>query len=88
MRNNLPVTGIEYVLNDSEIIVSKTDLQGNITYINQDFVRISGFSQNELMGAPQNIIRHPDMPKEAFADLWRSIKSGKAWTGLVKNRCK
>ncbi|MHB9018027.1 MAG: methyl-accepting chemotaxis protein, partial [Burkholderiales bacterium] len=53
-----------------------------------DFVRISGFSQNELMGAPQNIIRHPDMPKEAFADLWRSIKSGKTWTGLVKNRCK
>ncbi|MDA8327920.1 MAG: methyl-accepting chemotaxis protein [Betaproteobacteria bacterium] len=88
MRNNMPVTGVEYVLSSSETIVSKTDLQGNITYINQDFINISGFSEDELLGAPQNIVRHPDMPKEAFADFWRTLKSGKAWTGLVKNRCK
>ncbi|MFA5170475.1 MAG: methyl-accepting chemotaxis protein [Sulfuriferula sp.] len=88
MRNNMPVTGVEYVLNDSETIVSKTDLQGNITYINQDFINISGFSEKELIGAPQNIVRHPDMPREAFADFWHTLKSGKAWTGLVKNRCK
>lgn len=88
MRNNLPVTNHEYIMQDSETIVSKTDLQGNITYVNEDFIRISGFSEHELIGAPQNIVRHPDMPVEAFADLWRTIKSGKSWTGLVKNRCK
>ena len=88
MRNNQPVTNREYILQDSETIVSKTDLQGNITYINQDFVRISGFTEEELLGAPQNIVRHPDMPPEAFADFWRTIKEGKSWTGLVKNRCK
>src|SRR3990167_2853377 len=88
MRSNMPVTNVEYVLRDTETVVSKTDLHGNITYVNQDFVNISGFSEEELMGAPQNIVRHPDMPVEAFADLWRTLKSGKAWTGLVKNRCK
>jgi aerotaxis receptor len=88
MRSNLPVTHVEYVLKDTETVVSKTDLHGNITYVNQDFVNISGFSEAELMGAPQNIVRHPDMPVEAFADLWHTLRSGKAWTGLVKNRCK
>ncbi|HZW23817.1 methyl-accepting chemotaxis protein [Noviherbaspirillum sp.] len=88
MRTNLPVTGIEYILNDTETIVSKTDLKGRITYINQDFINVSGFTEGELLGAPQNIVRHPDMPPEAFADMWRTIQAGKAWTGLVKNRCK
>ncbi len=88
MRTNLPVSNIEYVLKDNETVVSKTDVHGNITYVNQDFVNISGFSEDELMGAPQNIVRHPDMPVEAFADLWHTLRSGKAWTGLVKNRCK
>jgi aerotaxis receptor len=88
MRSNMPVTNVEYVLKDTETVVSKTDLHGNITYVNQDFVNISGFSEAELLGAPQNIVRHPDMPVEAFADFWDTIKSGKAWTGLVKNRCK
>lgn len=82
------ISGKEYVLHDTEIIVSKTDPKGNITYVNQDFIRISGYSQDELIGAPQNIIRHPDMPKEAFYDLWRTIRHGKAWSGFVKNRCK
>ncbi|WP_420476051.1 methyl-accepting chemotaxis protein [Noviherbaspirillum sp. ST9] len=88
MRTNLPVTGVEYVLKDTETIVSKTDLKGRITYVNQDFINISGFTESELLGAPQNIVRHPDMPAEAFEDFWHTIQSGKAWTGLVKNRCK
>ena len=88
MRTNMPVTNVEYVLKDTETVVSKTDLHGNITYVNQDFVNISGFSEAELMGQPQNIVRHPDMPVEAFADFWDVLKSGRAWTGLVKNRCK
>jgi aerotaxis receptor len=88
MRSNMPVTNVEYVLKDNETVVSKTDLHGNITYVNQDFINISGFSVEELIGAPQNIVRHPDMPVEAYADFWRTLRSGKAWTGLVKNRCK
>lgn len=88
MRQDRHVTQREYVLKDTETIVSKTDLRGNITYVNQDFIRISGFSEEELLGAPQNIVRHPDMPKEAFYDLWQTLRSGRAWTGLVKNRCK
>ena len=88
MRSNMPVTQHEYILSDCETVVSKTDLQGNITYVNQDFVNISGFSREELLGAPQNIVRHPDMPAEAFTDFWRSMKGGHAWTGMVKNRCK
>ncbi|WP_050469856.1 methyl-accepting chemotaxis protein [Herbaspirillum chlorophenolicum] len=88
MRKNLPVTTVERLLEDSKSIVSKTDLQGNITYVNPYFIEISGFTEAELIGAPQNIVRHPDMPREAFADLWATIKSGLPWNGLVKNRCK
>jgi aerotaxis receptor len=88
MRSNLPVTNREYVLKDWETIVSKTDLKGRITYVNTDFVRISGFSEDELLGKPHNIVRHPEMPTEAFEDMWRTLKNGKAWTGIVKNRCK
>ncbi|MGV8891565.1 MAG: methyl-accepting chemotaxis protein [Burkholderiaceae bacterium] len=88
MRNNLPITHQEYVLQDRDTIVSKTDLHGNITYVNQDFIRISGFSEQELLGASQKIVRHSDMPKEAFADFWHTLKAGKAWTGMIKNRCK
>ncbi len=74
MRSNMPVTNVEYVLKDTETIVSKTDLHGNITYVNQDFINISGFSEDELLGAPQNIVRHPDMPVEAFADFWSTLQ--------------
>lgn len=88
MRTNLPVTNTEYILTDSDSIVSITDLQGKITYINEDFKRISGFTEAELMGQPQNIVRHPDMPVEAFADFWATLKSGRPWVGYVKNRCK
>lgn len=88
MRAIPSVSTKEYVLQDHETVVSKTDLAGNITYVNADFVKISGFSESELLGSPQSIVRHPDMPREAFADFWATIRAGKAWTGLVKNRCK
>ena len=88
MRLNLPVTDTEINLSDTETIVSTTDLQGNITYANPYFIDISGYSAEELMGAPQNILRHPDMPAEAFADFWSTIRSGRSWSGMVKNRCK
>jgi len=88
MRKNLPVTNREVKLQDHTLIVSKTDLKGVITYVNKDLVDISGFSEAELIGQPHNLLRHPDMPTEAFADLWRDIKDGRPWTGLVKNRCK
>ena len=93
MRNNQshnrpPVTQREVDVMDDQAIVSKTDLKGNITYVNPYFIQISGYAEAELLGAPQNILRHPDMPAEAFADLWASIQSGTPWTGIVKNRCK
>jgi aerotaxis receptor len=88
MRTNLPITNVEYVLREDEAPTSKTDIHGNIIYVNQDFINISGFSEDELIGQPHNIVRHPDMPVEAYVDLWRTLKSGKSWTGLVKNRCK
>lgn len=88
MRQNLPVTDREYVLMDGKTIVSTTDLKGKITYANPYFIEVSGFAEHELIGAPQNILRHPDMPVEAYADLWTTIKSGLPWSGMVKNRCK
>jgi aerotaxis receptor len=88
MRLNTPVTNIEYELNDTETIVSTTDLQGNITYANPYFILVSGYTEEELIGAPQNILRHPDMPVEAFVDFWLTIKNGLPWTGMVKNRRK
>ncbi len=88
MRQNTPVTNIEYELGDDTLIVSKTDTKGRITWVNEAFIEVSGFGVDELIGAPHNIVRHPDMPPEAFADLWRNLKDGKPWAGAVKNRCK
>ncbi|MFI3186353.1 MAG: methyl-accepting chemotaxis protein [Methylococcaceae bacterium] len=88
MKINMPVSNVEYVLKEHESIVSKTDLKGNITFINDDFLRTSGFTKEELIGSPHNIVRHPDMPEEAFADMWKSLKERRPWSGLVKNRCK
>ncbi|GBG00752.1 hypothetical protein AZSI13_00790 [Azospira sp. I13] len=88
MRTNLPVTNVEVPLRDDTLIVSKTDLKGQITYINRDFIEISGFSEAELIGEPHNIVRHPDMPPQAYSDMWSHLKAGRPWTGLVKNRCK
>ncbi|GLH71650.1 chemotaxis protein [Geothrix limicola] len=88
MRVNQPVTKVEHLIQDGAYIVSMTDLRGVITYVNDEFVRVSGFTQEELIGQPQNLVRHPDMPPAAFEDLWRTIKSGRPWQGMVKNRCK
>ena len=88
MRSNLPVTGIEYVLKEGQSIVSKTDTKGRITYVNPSFVEVSGFEEAELLGKAHNIVRHPDMPPEAFADLWATLQAGEPWTGMVKNRRK
>jgi methyl-accepting chemotaxis protein len=88
MRNNLPVTNVEFPLDDYTLIVSKTDLKGQITFINKDFIDVSGFTEVELIGQPHNLVRHPDMPVEAFEDMWRDLKDGRPWTGMVKNRCK
>jgi len=88
MRSNGPVTNREVEMVDGDLLVSKTDTGGRITFVNDAFIAISGFSEQELLGAPHNLIRHPDMPKEAFADLWATVKAGRPWEGLVKNRCK
>ena len=69
----------------NELIVSRTDFNGNITYVNETFAKISGYKPEELVGKPHNIIRHPDMPKSAFADMWATLKRGGVWKGYVKN---
>jgi len=88
MRTNLPVTDREVVLQPATLIVSKTDLKGLITYVNRDFIEISGFAESELIGEPHNMVRHPDMPVETFQDFWETLKQNRPWTGYVKNRCK
>jgi methyl-accepting chemotaxis protein len=88
MRMNTPVTNVEYELREGSSIVSKTDTRGIITYVNADFIEAAGFTEKELIGQPHNLVRHPDMPEEAFADLWATLKQGKPWTGIVKNRRK
>ncbi len=88
MRHNQPVTTNEYRMKPGQSIVSKTDTKGRITYINPNFVEVSGFAEAELLGKAHNIVRHPDMPAEAFADMWRTLQAGEPWTGMVKNRRK
>ncbi|WP_160173693.1 methyl-accepting chemotaxis protein [Nitrincola sp. A-D6] len=88
MKKNLPVTQQEAGFPDTANILTTTDLKGAITYANEDFVKISGFTREELIGNNHNMVRHPDMPPAAFAQLWTRVKSGNSWMGLVKNRCK
>jgi PAS domain S-box-containing protein len=88
MRNNLPVTAVEYPITDATLIVSRTDTKGRLSYFNDEFVDAAGFTPEELMGQPHNIIRHPDMPVEAFQNLWDTLQAGKPWAGAVKNRRK
>jgi PAS domain S-box-containing protein len=88
MRSNLPVTTVEYSITDDTLIASRTDLKGGLTYFNDQFLAASGFSEAELTGQPHNILRHPDMPSEAFENLWETLKAGKPWMGAVKNRRK
>ncbi len=88
MRKNLPVTSNEITFPSSVKLISVTDKNGNIVDCNDAFVEVSGFSRSELIGQPHNIVRHPDMPAMAFKVMWSHLKEGKAWMGLVKNRCK
>lgn len=88
MRINLPVTADEHEFPEHDMLVSTTDVRAHITHCNEAFVRASGFDYHELVGQPHNLIRHPDMPAEAFKDLWVQIGRGHGWTGLIKNRRK
>jgi len=88
MKMNLPVTQKEMPYPPGSILVSKTDLKGTITYANMAFIEMSGFSKEELYGKNHNLVRHPDMPAEAFQELWETVKQGRPWRGIVKNRRK
>ena len=88
MRQNLPITQRERTFAQNERLISTTDLNSNITYCNDAFVAISGFTREELIGQPHNLVRHPDMPPAVFGHMWEVIKQGKPWMGLVKNRAK
>lgn len=88
MRVNLPVTQQEYVFPADTTLMSVTDTKGRITYANSAFVQVSGYSPVELSGKAHNLVRHPDMPPEAFSDLWLTLQQGRSWTALVKNRRK
>ncbi|MDZ5458082.1 methyl-accepting chemotaxis protein [Azohydromonas lata] len=88
MKVNLPVTGREYGIPPGVTLMSTTDVHGNITYANAAFIHSSGFELGELMKQPHNLVRHPDMPAQAFADMWASLKAGQSWTAVVKNRRK
>ncbi|KAF0866832.1 PAS domain-containing methyl-accepting chemotaxis protein [Pseudomonas sp. LD120] len=87
MKNNLPVTQRELVFPTEQRLISATDVRGKITYCNDEFVAVSGFSREQLIGSPHNIVRHPDMPEAVFAHMWSYLKDGKSWMGIVKNRC-
>lgn len=88
MSPHLTVTQREYLLDDDATLMSTTDLQSHITHANDTFVNASGYSLQELNGQPHNLVRHPDMPKAAFADMWATLKQGEPWSGIVKNRRK
>lgn len=88
MKINMPVTNQEIQMKKGQILVSRTDLKGMITYANDDFVTISGYARGELIGENHNIVRHPDMPSAAFEDLWLTVKALNPWQGIVKNRAK
>ncbi|NOY63341.1 MAG: methyl-accepting chemotaxis protein [Gammaproteobacteria bacterium] len=88
MKLNHPVTNVEEGYADDAVILSTTNLKGAITFVNKDFIDISGFTEDELLNKNHNVVRHPEMPPQAFADLWSTVKSGQQWMGIVKNRCK
>ncbi len=88
MRDNRPVSGVERRVEPGSTIISHSDAQGVITFANDDFVAISGFGHDELIGQPHNLVRHPDMPAEAFRDLWATLQNRRPWSGVIKNRCR
>ncbi|AOU97465.1 hypothetical protein BI364_05290 [Acidihalobacter yilgarnensis] len=87
MKRNLPISGREQSFAPDEQLISSTDTAGVVTYANEVFLKVAGFSADELVGKSHNLVRHPDMPQAAFADLWHTVKSGHPWMGVVKNRC-
>ncbi len=88
MKINLPVTNVETLLPEGEFIYSSTDLKGVIVEANEAFARVSNYTREEMIGQSHNMVRHPDMPPEAFEDLWKDLKAGRPWRGIVKNRRK
>ncbi len=88
MRNNGPVSNTERSFPAHQRLISATDTQGKILYCNDEFVAISGYDRNELIGSDHNLVRHPDMPPAVFQAMWGYLKAGKSWMGVVKNRCK
>ena len=88
MRKNLPVTEVENAVHDEDVLISRTDAKGRITFVSTDFCRISEFDPEEMVGKPHNLIRHPDVPPALFADLWATIQGGRPWSGIVKNRAR
>ncbi len=85
IKRRILYTDIETPYPDGKLIVSTTDLDGNITHVNKSFVEMSGYTEEELIGAPHSILRHPDMPPAAFKDLWDTVQKGEKWQGFVKN---
>lgn len=88
MSKDLPITGVEQYFGEDELIVSKTNLKGHITYCNDVFLRISGYTETECLGQPHSMIRHPDMPRAVFGLLWETIQNGNEIFAYVMNRCK
>ena len=87
MARNDSTTSRERLFPAEQRLISATDAKGIIRYCNDEFVQISGYSREQLLGSPHNLVRHPDMPKQVFAHMWRYLKAGRAWMGIVKNRC-
>ena len=88
MKQNLPITGRQVDVPINANILSTTDLKGAVTHVNPDFIQVSGFQAEELVGFNHNRVRHPDMPPATFAHLWQTLQAGRSWMGLVKNRCR
>lgn len=88
MRQKVNPTSREVRLGEDDLIVSKTDVKGHITYANRTFMRIAGYSERELLGEPHNIVRHPDMPRGVFKLMWSTLQNGQEFLGYVKNLCK
>ncbi len=88
MARETSLTGVEQFFDDNELIVSKTDLKGNLVYTNDVFLRIAGYSEKECIGQPHSMIRHPNMPRSIFAVLWETIQDGREIFAYVMNRCK
>ena len=88
MRNNQPVTQKEITFPPEYNLLSVTKPSSHISYASEDFCQVSGYTLDELIGQPHNMVRHPDMPPAAFENMWGSIKKGESWMGIVKNRCK